>query len=313
MPLLDSCITSIFEPGNIGASPGTPPTVIVPGSSLDPGTYDPDAVTYSLDFSKFYNSGYLLLLMAGGGPATLGGITDPPLISGPGNISLTLAEQQNTLGFSEGLPKGLPSGFDWYNGYFLWTSAAPAGMTAMTGYGHLWQAEGAIDATIPGLIMVRNTRAYVRLTADKSWVQVQDQTLLEGGHFIADYSTGATTALDLIDIGGGVWTMDGPALGWNNHWWPNPRGVYTADTVDGAFVIFEIRVTDPAAVDRIVAGAGIDWWLDADAEFLEDHSTNPAGVIADWVLVTTDWKPVCAYTAASKADFELSLPPPVIA
>ncbi len=31
MPLLDSCINSIFEPGNIGSSSGLPPTVITPG------------------------------------------------------------------------------------------------------------------------------------------------------------------------------------------------------------------------------------------------------------------------------------------
>jgi hypothetical protein len=67
MPLLDSCINAIFEPGNIGSSSGTPPTVITPGSVLDPVTYDPDTVTYSLDYSKFYNSMYLLLLMVGGG------------------------------------------------------------------------------------------------------------------------------------------------------------------------------------------------------------------------------------------------------
>ncbi len=55
MPLLDGCINSIFEPGNIGSSTGTPPTVISPGSSLDPDTYDPAAVTYSHQFQFFYN------------------------------------------------------------------------------------------------------------------------------------------------------------------------------------------------------------------------------------------------------------------
>lgn len=58
MPTLDSCINNMWEPGNIGASSGEPPTVIRPGSLLDPDNYDPDAVTYSLDFSKFYNSPY---------------------------------------------------------------------------------------------------------------------------------------------------------------------------------------------------------------------------------------------------------------
>lgn len=59
MPTLDNCISSIFEPGNIPASSGTTPVVVVIGSLLDPDDYDPEAVTYSLDFTKFYNSGYL--------------------------------------------------------------------------------------------------------------------------------------------------------------------------------------------------------------------------------------------------------------
>ncbi len=56
MPTLDSCINSIYEPGNIGSSSGTPPVVITPGSLYTPATYDPTSVVYSHDFSKFYNS-----------------------------------------------------------------------------------------------------------------------------------------------------------------------------------------------------------------------------------------------------------------
>jgi hypothetical protein len=63
MPILDSCISGLFTPGNIGASSGETPVEPVVPSFLDPDTYDPTSVTYSLDYSKFYNSGYLLLLM----------------------------------------------------------------------------------------------------------------------------------------------------------------------------------------------------------------------------------------------------------
>ena len=64
MPInLDSCITGIFVPGNVGASSGQVPVQPVVPSLLDPEDYDPDAVTNSLVYSKFYNSNYLLLLM----------------------------------------------------------------------------------------------------------------------------------------------------------------------------------------------------------------------------------------------------------
>ncbi len=55
MPALDNCINAIFEPGNIGSSSGATPTVIRPGSLYTPADYDPEAVIYSHDFSKFYN------------------------------------------------------------------------------------------------------------------------------------------------------------------------------------------------------------------------------------------------------------------
>ncbi len=59
MPVLDSCINNVYEPGNIGSSSGAPPTVVTPGSIYTPDSYDPDAVTYSLKFQFFYNSAYI--------------------------------------------------------------------------------------------------------------------------------------------------------------------------------------------------------------------------------------------------------------
>jgi hypothetical protein len=62
---LDSCINNIYEDGNIGASAGEEPVRVVIGTLLDPDDYDPDTdvTEYSLNYSRFYNSGYLLLLM----------------------------------------------------------------------------------------------------------------------------------------------------------------------------------------------------------------------------------------------------------
>ena len=59
MPLLDGCITSVYEPGNIGASAGEPPIVIRPGTIYSPDDYPVDTVQWSLNFSRFYDSAYL--------------------------------------------------------------------------------------------------------------------------------------------------------------------------------------------------------------------------------------------------------------
>jgi hypothetical protein len=59
MPLLDDCITALFEPGNIGASAGEVPTTIRPGTIYSPDDYPTDGVEYSWNFSRFYDSMYL--------------------------------------------------------------------------------------------------------------------------------------------------------------------------------------------------------------------------------------------------------------
>lgn len=59
MPInLDSCITGIFVPGNIGASSGMTPVEPTVPTLIDPDDLNPDATDYSLDFSRFYNSFY---------------------------------------------------------------------------------------------------------------------------------------------------------------------------------------------------------------------------------------------------------------
>jgi hypothetical protein len=59
MATLDSCINSIFEPGNIGSSSGEPPTTVRVGSLYTPDSYPVDLVQYSLNFALFYDSAYI--------------------------------------------------------------------------------------------------------------------------------------------------------------------------------------------------------------------------------------------------------------
>lgn len=59
MPInLDSCITGIFVPGNIGASSGLPPVQPVIPTLIDPDDLNPETTDYALDFSKPWNSFY---------------------------------------------------------------------------------------------------------------------------------------------------------------------------------------------------------------------------------------------------------------
>jgi len=59
MPVLDSCVTSLYEPGNIGASSGSTPIVIRPGTIYDPEDYPAETIEWSMVYSRFYNSAYV--------------------------------------------------------------------------------------------------------------------------------------------------------------------------------------------------------------------------------------------------------------
>lgn len=56
-----SCLSK-FEPGQIGSDNGHV-TVPTAEDQFPVETYDPDTVEYSLDFSKLYNSQYIVLGM----------------------------------------------------------------------------------------------------------------------------------------------------------------------------------------------------------------------------------------------------------
>lgn len=228
-------------------------------------------------------------------------------------ISLATAILQNTLGNSEAFPKDVPESYSWYGGWDgLATELAPPGVTAVTGYGVVYQRDGVIDATAPGLVEVANSQTYVRRRSNKTWVLVQGQNQIDGGHFVGDFTDNEATALDLNKLPSGVWTMDPPPVTYNNHWWPNPRGTFADGEIDGCFTYFEIRITDPAAVGRLVCMAGTDWWKNADADYVEPVGTNnPAAGGSNWVALTTTFRPVCNYSFIDAAVFSESLPPPV--
>lgn len=57
-PLLDNCINSVYEPGNIGAASGLPPTIIRPGTIYTPDDYPIDTVEWSMNYSRFYDFAY---------------------------------------------------------------------------------------------------------------------------------------------------------------------------------------------------------------------------------------------------------------
>ena len=230
-------------------------------------------------------------------------------------VTATEVIRQNTVGNSDAFPAYVPAHYGWYNGKLIASQVPPATMTAVTYWGQVYPIVGsAFVAPSSGkLIEIANMAAYVRLTATKAWVRVQDQSMVvQGGHFIGDFS-GASQAMTPPVLVGGNWRFPLPPSGFNDHWWSSPRGSYAAGTVDGFYCVMDIRVTD-ATVTNMIAQIGGDWWRTLTAGYVEPVGTNnPAVGAGNWLKLTSTFKTMAYYSFATSAKFLESLPPGVTA
>ena len=215
---------------------------------------------------------------------------------------------QNTLNKSEGSPLGVPHSWNWYTG---WNDdglhTPPAGFTAVEGWGQVYHQEGQPLTNPSANVEVANSKTYVRIKQTGEWVLVQDQSRLPiaGGHFVTDFANNGGYGMN-VSTTGGVASFDAPSSGYNDHFWFQSRGTYQAGTIDAVYVQMDMRTTDANA--NLVASVGADWWRDANAPYLQDHSNNPGIGSSNWVELTTEWRTL-GYFSPTTAEFQANLPP----
>src|ERR1700736_1645751 len=229
------------------------------------------------------------------------------------DFSVSDAIRQNTLGQSEGFTAGVPRSYNWYKG---WNpdglKAPPADFTAVTGWGAVYRKAGApADSNPNATVEVANGKTYAHMKATGQWVLVQDQAThpMAGGHFVTDFAGNAAIPMKVSAGSNGSAVFDAPPSGYNDHFWPSARGTYAPGAVDGVYVQMDMRVTDPNS--NLIASVGADWWRDANAPYLDDHSTNPGAGSSNWVQLSTQWHTLGFYSG-STAQFQGDLPPPLV-
>ncbi|WP_398466077.1 Ig-like domain-containing protein [Tardiphaga sp.] len=228
-------------------------------------------------------------------------------------ISISDIIAQNTLGKSEGFPLGVPQSYNWYKG---WNDdgmkTPPSYFTAVEGWGQVYQKVGAATyVNANASVEVANAKTYVRLKATGEWVLVQDQSRsqIAGGHFVTDFSGNAGYAMKVNSQSNGAAAFAAPPSGYNDHFWYGSRGTYAAGAIDAVYVQMDMRVTDPKL--NLVASVGADWWRDASAPYLQDHSNNPGVGSSNWSVLSTEWTTL-GYYSLSTAEFQADLPPPLL-
>ena len=221
---------------------------------------------------------------------------------------LTDAIHQNTIGNSEGFPLGVPTSYDWYTGRVgAFGSTPPSNFTAMTGWGQVYPETG--QPIVPATIQISGFQTWLRLT-NGTWVKAQDQVTngLMGAHYSADFHGDTVAMAKTVQPDGSV-TFDAPTSGYNDHFYQGDRGVYTAGTVDGVFVIANMK----ASAGRFIGNFGADWWLDKSAPYVVVNGVqaNSPGVgMSNWLKLTTSYR-TFYFTSLTEPQLQANLPPPL--
>jgi hypothetical protein len=217
-------------------------------------------------------------------------------------IAMLDAITQNTPGYSEAYPVGVPKTYSWCNGSYKppGYSAPPSNFTAVTGWGQVYPKAGAPAYSNPdGSILIANAKTYVHRKATREWVLVQDQATEEisGAHFVSDFKPKPGLPMRLNAEPDGSVAIGIPPAGYNDHFWIVNRGTYAAGSVDGVYVQMDMRTNDPDM--KFVANVGADWWRDASADYVQGFRNNPGAGMSNWVELSTQWSTLRFYSAGT--------------
>ncbi|MVT69686.1 hypothetical protein GPL21_31890 [Bradyrhizobium pachyrhizi] len=228
------------------------------------------------------------------------------------SLSIECVVSQNS-GHDAGIyPHGVRTSYSWYAGGAAATGngAPPSDFTSLTGWGQIYPQAGAPN--VAANIYLKDYRVFVHLTGG-GWRLVQDQATnsVDGGHYVADFSDNSSTTMDLILEPDRSIRMNSPSLGYNDHFWMEPRGSYAPETVDGVFSLAELR-TDSANAN-LIANFGGDWWRDTSAPYLYRDGVfvnNPGIGMGAWVRLTTTYQ-YFFFTTMTRSQLQADPPPPL--
>ena len=223
------------------------------------------------------------------------------------------AVAQNTPGYSEGFPAGVPNTYSWCNGAFKppGNGEPPSDFTAVTALGSIYPKYGAPEYSNPDAkIMVANAKTYVRLRATKEWILVQDQSEDEiaGGHFDTNASRNTGVEMKIEPRTDGVTVISSPPPGRNDAFWIVKRGTYAAGAVDAVYVQMDMKTTDPNI--KLVANVGADWWRGPDSAYVPGVLNNRGAGNSNWIELSTDWSTLLFFSG-STVRLAADPPPPL--
>jgi hypothetical protein len=220
--------------------------------------------------------------------------------------SLKEAIEQNTSRKQQPAPAGVPRDWSWYNGKSGVHAAAPPppGFSAVTGWGIVYPEGGRPASSTNAVVFMKDFVTFLHL-ASRGWMEVQNQAkdAIGGAHFAANFSGNRNVPWTARSLSGGI-AFDAPKIGYNDHFWPEKRGTFGSEQIDGVFVSARLKTDTPGVA--LVAALGADWWRDAAATYEAGFANNPGIGQSNFVRLATRWQTLFFHslsTESLEADF----------
>lgn len=201
----------------------------------------------------------------------------------------------------EGLPHGVPSGYDWQSKPRKGAAEPKAGWTAAIAWGQVYEWAGGNPATNTR-IQIKDLAFYYLSKKDNKWYLLQSAVRVSGANyredFVGDVNKPASTR---VENDGSVSVTCGG--GFNYHFWPNSgRITIPVNDVAGCFVTVKARLvvddaskTDDREKARYLMSVGGDWWQSITAPW-DNFKTNFDIGIGRFRYITSEWKSFNMYS-----------------
>jgi hypothetical protein len=216
----------------------------------------------------------------------------------------------------EGMPRGVPSSYDWVHGPRLSMGNNPQSYNfrAMIAWGQLYEDAIGNPAT-NSRVQIRNIQAYMLSKRDGKWHLLQSSKKVDGAAYREDYAGNDSKPADIRNESDGSISVKA-GEGYNFHFWPaTGRTSIDPNDVAGIFTTVEARLIkdnywrrDDRSRARYLLSMGGDYWLDVTAQW----SDWPSKVVADigigkFKYVTNKWQ---AFNMTTLSPSEIRRNPP---
>lgn len=215
----------------------------------------------------------------------------------------------------EGLPHGVPSGYDWQAKPRKGAAEPKAGWTAAIAWGQVYEWAGGNPATNTR-IQIKDLAFFYLSKKDNQWHLLQSAVRVSGANyredFVGDVNKPANTRVEKdasisVTCGGG----------YNYHFWPNSgRITIPVNDVAGCYVTVKARlvIDDAAKPDdrekaKYLMSVGGDWWQSLSAPW-DNFKTNADIGIGRFRFITPEWKSFNMYSVPT--DTIRNNPPPFV-